>query len=319
MGLKDVTWRLVYDKLWLRFNAEEFQFEDALEVIFERKKFGSKEIKYASKLINEIEDNAHAIHVKATYDQRVRLYRLLNPEKVSNARAVFQIVHQRDKAYTFSDLVKEANKSVNWNYMYIKDSTVGFWTNYYRSIDVNHLSIKEEDLDGWIALFKLYGSQILVNGRIVYESESKTQAIHLHTELSSREDQVAEMADHYQPPHYTIAECLEDNDVLGALAIMIRRWDTLMWDKVVEASRTSRVINTLGFCMDAINKEANKEVFSKRLIKKVEKLIEKRTETIGTSELGTAVYLHFRPLEKKWNVKCHHSNVFTKAVEDLIG
>lgn len=319
MGLKDVTWRLVYDKLWLRFNGEEFIFEDALEVIF-GKKIGSKEVKYASKLLNEIEDNAYAIHTKASYDQRIRLYRLLNPEKVSNARAVFQRVCQKDKAYTFVDLVKEANKSVNWNYMYIKDSAVGFYSNYYRSIDVHHLSIEEEDLNGWVALFKLYGSQILVNGKVVSESISKAQAIHLHTDLSSRDDQIAEMSNlHYQPPHYTIAECLEDNDVLGALAIMISSKDTLMWNKVIEAAKNSRVINILGFCMDAINKEVNKEVFNKRLLKKIEKLIEKRIETIGkTLELGTTIYIDYQTLEKKWNVKCYQASVFRKAVEDLI-
>jgi hypothetical protein len=91
MALKDVTWRLVYDRLWLRFKVEEFRFEDALEVIF-GKKFSGKNVKYASKLLNEIEDNAYAIHTRASYDQRVRLYRLLNPEKVSmNQRQMLRL------------------------------------------------------------------------------------------------------------------------------------------------------------------------------------------------------------------------------------
>lgn len=319
MKLKDVTWRLVYDRLWLRFSGEEFRFEDALEVIF-GEKFSNKEIKYVSKLLNEIEDNAYAIHTRASYDRRVRLYKLLNPEKVSNARAILQKVHQRGNAYTFSDLAKEAFKSVNWNYMYIKDSAVGFYSKYYRSVDVHHLSIKKEDLDGWIALFKFWNSQILLNGEIVHESKFKKQAIHLHTDLDNRNDQIAEMTNlHYQPPHYTIAESLEDNDVLGALSVMIRSKNTLIWDKVIEAAKEYRVINTLGFCMDAINKEANREIFSEKLIEKVEKLIEKRIEVIeAIPELGTTEYANFKPLEKKWNVNCHQANIFTKAVEDLV-
>jgi len=316
--LKDVTWRLVYDKLWLKFRGEEIRFEDILEVIYGKRKFSVREIKYASKLLNEIEDNACAIHTRASYDQRVRIYRLLHPEKISNARAVFLKIHKKDRTYTLSDLVKEANKSVNWNYMYIKDSAAGFWTNYYRSIDVHHLSIKEEDLDGWLALFKLYGPQILVNDKIVYESTSKAQAIHLHTDLSSREDQVAEMTDlHYQLPHYTIAECLEDDDAQGALAVMVRCKDTLMWDKVIEAVKSARVINTLGFCMECINKEANKSIFNIKILKKIEKLIEKRTEIIGkTPELE--VTIDYQDLEKKWNVKCYQTAVFKKIVEDLV-
>jgi len=318
MVIKDVTWRLVYDKLRLRFNTEEFGFEDALGVIFDKKKFSSKDIKYGSKLLNEIEDNAYAIHTKASYDQRVRLYRLLNPEKVSDARGVYQVVHQKKKGFT--SLAKEASRLKKWNYMYIRDSASGFYSDYYRSIDVHHLSIKEEELDGWIALFKLWDCQILVNNRIVHESISKAPAVHLHADLSSRWDQVAEMTNlHYQPPPYTIAECLEDNDVLGALAIMAKSRDTLMWNKVMEIARNNRVINTLGFCMEYINKEANKEVFSRRLLKKAEKLMEKRLETIGkTPELGTTVKTEHQDLEKKWNVKCYQVANLRKAVEDLI-
>jgi hypothetical protein len=320
MTLKDVTWRLVYDRLWLRFKVGEFWFEDALEVIFGTKKVSGKEVKYASKLLNEIEDNAYAIHTRASYDQRVRLYRVLNPEKVSNARGIYQIVHQKGREFTFEDLVKEANRAVKWNFMYIKDSAIGFWTNYYRSVDVHHISILEADLDGWIALFKLWDTQILVDDTIIHESKANAQAIHLHTDLGSREDQAAEMTNlHYQPPHYAIAESLENNDLLGALAILIRCVDTLKWKRVMEAARTYSVINRLGFCMECINKEANKELFSKKILEKIEKSVEKRTETIGKiPELGTTTYLHFQTLEKKWNVKCYQANVFTKAVEDLV-
>lgn len=322
MALKDVTWRLVYDRMWLRFKVEEFRFEDALEVIFGKKKFSGKEMKYASKLLNEIEDNAYAIHTRASYDQRVRLYRLLNPEKVSTARAVYQMVHQWESGFTLEDLVKEANRAVKWNYMYIKDSAIGFWTNYYRSIDVHHIAVLEEDLDGWIALLKLWDTQLLVDGKIIHESKAKAQAIHIHTDLSSREDQAAEMTNlHYQPPHYAIAECLEDDDILGALAILIRCVNTLKWKRVIETARTYRVINTLGFCMECINKEANKEIFSEKILEKIEKSVEKRTEIIGKiTEFGTTIYqrFHFQTLEKKWNVEYNQANVFTKAVEDLV-
>ncbi len=319
MPIKDVTWRREYDKLWLRFTSEEFGFEDALDVIF-GKKFGKKEVKYASKLLNEIEDNAYAIHTRASYDQRVRLYRLLNPEKVSNARAVYTKVWEKGKGFTSMDLTKEANKSLKWNYMYIKDSAIGFHTNYYRSIDVHHLSIYAEDVDGWTALFKLWDSQILINDKVVYESKAKKQAIHLHTDLKSREEQVTEMTNlHYQPPHYTLVEALEDNDILGALAIMIRKKGTLEWDKVIKIAKANRVINTLGFCLECINKEAGKGVFSKKITKKVEGFIDKRTETIGKiPELGVSINLDYENLEDKWNVKCYQSANFEKAVLDLL-
>jgi hypothetical protein len=43
---------------------------------------------------------------------------------------------------------------------------------------------------------------------------------------------------HYQPPHYAIAECMEDDDIPGALAILIRCVNTLKWKRVIETART---------------------------------------------------------------------------------
>jgi hypothetical protein len=324
-GLTDVKWRLVYDKLWLRFKSEEFRFEDALEAIFEKKKFSAEEVKYASKLLNEIEDNAYAVHTRTSYDQRIRLYRVLNPEKVSNARAVFvklfDKASQRGMGIHFGKLAEEANKSLKWNYMYVKDSAVGFLTGNYRSIDINHISVFEKDLDGWIALFRLWNCQIIVNNKVVYESKAKAQAVRIHVDLDGREG-VNEMTNtHYQLPEYAIAECLEDGEILDALAVMITNRNMGMgnWDKAIKSAKVHGVINTLGFCMDVINKEANKKVFSSELVEKVEKSVNERIETIGQKpEIGTSVNLDYQNLENKWNVKCYQASVFRKAVLDLL-
>ena len=52
-------------------------------------------------------------------------------------------------------------------------------------MNIHHISVLEEDLDGWIALFKLWDTQILVDDQIIHESKAKVQAIHLHTDLKS--------------------------------------------------------------------------------------------------------------------------------------
>jgi len=318
MALRDVTWRLVYDKIRLRFSSNEFRFEDALETIFGKKKFNEREIKYASKLLNEIEDNAYAIHSRAEYDRRARLYRLLSPEKVSDARGIYQMLHQRGEGFTFDDLAREANSWKKWDYLYVKDSAIGFHTDYYRSIDVHHLSVLEDDTDGWIALLRFLGSQILVNDKVVHESD-KGLVIHLHTDLESRKDQLSETKDYYQPAHYALVEALEDNDIPGALAIMIIKRNSLEWEKVIETARTSGVINTLGFCMECINKDAEKKVFNNSLIRKVEKFKSKRKESMGKKpELSVSVEIGYSSMEKKWNVECFQAASFRKAVLDLL-
>lgn len=313
-----VMWQSVYDRLWLSFRKEFFRFEDAMGKIYPCKgRFSAKQLKYASKILNEMEDNGYAIHKKADYDQRVYLYRLLDPKKVTEAWGIFSfwIV---GKQPTFIDKIAEdANKIAKWDYMKIKDSAIAFWTNYYREIDVFHFSISEDDLDGWISLFKLFDYTVVVNGVIVHETKTKHQALHFHTDLKEREEQIKGMKNHVQPLHYAVAESLADNDLLGALAILLRNRKKTEWKKVIEASIEYHTINSLGFSLEILNKEAGKEIFDNSTIKQIHKNIEKKVFIIGSKE-EESVRIDYEDLEKKWNVKCFNYSTFEKAVLDLV-
>ncbi|MCS4540806.1 MAG: hypothetical protein HY929_00555 [Euryarchaeota archaeon] len=313
----DIKWRSEYDKLWLKFKGKEFRFEDALEVIFGGKKFSSEQIKYGSKLINIIEDNGFAVHRKAEYDQRVRLYILLNPEKVSNARAIYKKVHEREKAFTFSTLLEEANKSAGWNYCYIKDTAIGYWTNFYRSVEVQHISISKEDVDGWITLFKLFGSSIILNDVSIDEQKERTETIHLHTDLDLRLNQTGK--NHYQLPHYTFTDSLKDDDIVSASAIAIVQKNKIDWDKVIQLAKDNGIMNTLGFVLECVNKEAKKQVFSKKLLDKIEKNKTRDIKIIkGIPTVGEIRNLAYKELEDKWNVRCYQADSFKKVVLDLV-
>ena len=312
----DIKWRLEYDKLWLRFKDEEFRFEDALEVIFGGKKFSSKQIKYGSKLINIIEDNGFAVDRKADYDQRVRFYRLLNPERVSNARAIYKKVHEREKAFTFSTLVEEANKSAGWDYCYIKDTAIGYWTNFYRSVEVQHISISKEDVDGWISLFKLFDASIILDDVSIDEQRERGETIHLHTDLDMRLNQIDK--NHYQLPHYTFTDSLKDNDVVSALAIAIVQ-KKIDWDKVIQLAKDNGMMNTLGFVLECVNKEAKKQVFNKNLLDKIGKNKTRDIKIIkGIPTVGEIRNLAYKELEDKWNVRCYQADSFKKVVLDLV-
>ncbi|MFQ5891628.1 MAG: hypothetical protein ACE5HW_02400, partial [Candidatus Methanofastidiosia archaeon] len=308
----NIKWRLEYDKLWLRFKNKEFRFEDALEVIFGKKKFSLKQIKYGSKLINIIEDNGFAVHRKADYDQRVRLYRLLNPEKVSNARAIYKKIHERVKVFTFSSLVEEANRSADWNYCYIKDTAIGYWTNFYRSVEVQHVSISKKDADGWIALFKLFSSSIILDGVSINDPRGKGEIIHLHTDLDLRLNQISK--NHYQLSHYTFIDSLKD-DIAAALAISIVQKNKLDWDKMIQLAKDNGLTNTLGFVLECINKEAKKQIFSKKLLDRIEKDKTRDIKIIkGNKTVGKIRDLAYKELEDKWNVRCYQADIFKKVV-----
>lgn len=304
---KPPKWQLAYDKLWMKFRKKEFRFEDMTEVVFGGK-VGEKEVKYASKLLNQLEDGGYLITRRAEYDRRVRIYRLLDPEKISNARAIYKKVYERDKSFTFKDLIKEAFSSLGWKYLYIKDSAQGHWTNYYRSIEVQHLSVDKEDLDGWIALFKFFGANLIVEGFLI--NKSKKESIHLHTDLELRKNQIGES--NYQLPRYTIVEAFKE-DLLAALAVLISQRERLDWKKTIKLAKSNGLINTLGFSLECINKESEKQVFPKKLLDKIKKREE--IELIGK---GSKTDMDYKNLGEKWNVKCYRADVYKKAVLDLV-
>ncbi|MFA5771553.1 MAG: hypothetical protein WC974_02350 [Thermoplasmata archaeon] len=318
MTLKDVKWRLVYDILALQFKGKEFRFEDALEYITSiGKDMGITNLKYASKLLNEIEDNAHAVHRRADDDQRFRLYRLLSSEKVSTARGVYQkVLLTKQDGFELIDFVSEANKSAGWDYGYIKESAVGFWTNYHRSVDVYHLSVSKEDADGWIALCRLWDGQIVIDGKVVYESTAKPQTVHLHSDMDVRMGQFDK--NHYQRPYYTIIECFKDNDFQGGLAVLILQKENLNWKELIKHASSSGLINTLGFSMDFVNKVSERIFFDKNTISKIEENKSSSFETIEGVKGETWADLVIADLENKWNVKCYQSHILRKTVEDLI-
>lgn len=312
-----VMWLSVYDRLWLSFHRDFFRFEDAMDKIYPgERRFGTRQLKYASKLLNEMEDNGYAIHKKADYDQRVYLYRLLAPEKVTEAWAIYSIWHSGKQPAFMDKIVEDADRHAKWNYMSIKDSAAGFWTNYYRDVNIFHFSVSEDDMDGWISLFKLFDYSVIVNGVIFHETKSNAQSVHFHSDLKERTE-TKEMIDHVQPLHYTAAESLADSDELGALAVLLRNREKIDWKKVIKASEEYHVVNALGFSLEALNREAGKEVFDSAIIKQIHKNVEKKSFTIGSRD-EKYVRIDYEDLEKKWNVKCFQYSAFEKAVLDLV-
>ena len=312
--MKDVGWRIEYDKLWLRLKNNEFMFEDALNAIFGKRKISTKEIKYASKLLNLIEDNEFSISFKAEHDQRVKIYRLLAPEKVSNARAVFAISHKR-KGFSDTNILKEAHDSVKWDYAYIKNSAVDFWTNNYRSVDVEHISVFKEDVDGWIALLKLFKYSVVVDGVVVFE---KGRTFYLHSNLDLIKNQTE---NHYQMPHYTIIDCLK-SDFNSALAVLVIQKNRIKWNELIKLAESNGLINILGFVLDVINKQAKKQVFLKNTIPKIEKKKKDDYEIIEGIETKQGkeywIDVEYKELQEKWHVKCYQPDAIRKIVEDLL-
>jgi hypothetical protein len=310
-----VTWQLAYDRLWLKFSGQEFTFEDALKVIFNRKNHDAKNVKYGSKLLNEMEDKGYAVDRKADYDQRVRLYRLLHPEMVSNAWAIFDILTREKKTLSSDDILDGAKKFAGWDYMFIKDTALAKWANNYYSVEVPQVSVSRKVLDGWISLLKLQGLHVIADGILV--SEAKRKGIARVQLFSDLDDRMHQKGNHYQNLSYAILEGIRDHNISGALAALYIQRKKVEWNVLIKISAKTGTLNRLGFLLETLNFEVGKQIFDNKIIKKIMSLKSKELEVVEAvgEPYRTDAY---EELEKKWHVRCEQAGVFRKIVEDLI-
>ncbi len=314
-GVSKVIWQLTYDTLWLRFKNREFTFENALEVIFDKKSFDNNDIKYGSKLLNELQDRGYAIDRKADYDQRARLYRLLHPEMVSNAWAIFDSLSKEKREILLERILEGAKAFASWDYLFIGDAALARWSNNYYSVEVLDVSVLQKVLDGWISLLKLFGFQIIVDGILVSEAKTKrAQNAHLHSDLEHRLHQKDK---EYQNLHYAIIEGIRENNIGGSLATLYVQRKKVKWKILIDIATKSGVLNRLGFLLETLNFEAEKMIFDSRIISKVFSMkspelevIEAKGQPYRTGRYGK--------MEDKWHVRCEQEGVFRKIIEDLI-
>lgn len=321
MGRFRVKWLSVYDQLWLKFKLDKIRFDDVLKLVYpDKKEFEEKEVKYISKLLSEMEHNSYVIRFRSEFDQRVNIYKLIPPEKATVVWGFYSKCAKKERGMSFTILLKEAHKEFGWNYMHIKDSAVYYHTSAYRSIEVQHVSVSKKDSAGWIALFNLFNYRILVNNKLINESRESGETINLHTNLDEKGEQLKSMTNtHVQPRVYTVTECLKDGDILGALAILIRlSWTDNEWDKLIKLAADEHVINILGFCMDYVNKKADRIIFKKELMEKVHNSLEKKIEIIGEEPEFFEESRGEKELEKKWKTRCYNMTALRKAVQDLL-
>jgi hypothetical protein len=310
-----VTWQLAYDRLWLKFGGQEFTFEDALKVMFDRKNHNVKDVKYGSKLINEMEDGGYAIDRKADYDQRVRLYRLLHPEMVSNAWAIFDILAGKKRVLPLENILDGAKNFAGWDYMFIKDTALARWASNYYSVEVSQVSVSHKVVDGWVSLLKLLGLQVIANGTIISEVRRKGAAkVQLFCDL---DDRLHQKGNHYQNVNYAVLEGIKEHNITGALAALYIQRKKVKWSVLIESSAKTGTLNRLGFLLEALNLEAGKQIFDNKIIKKIMSLKSKELEVIKAAgePYRTDAY---EELENKWHVKCEQSGAFMKIAEDLI-
>jgi len=289
-----------YAKLYHQFRTDPFDFEVAQEILG----YDTRETERTLRLLRNrgflYKARVPSYLVKKTYN-------LIPPEQAVIAFALSQ------ESESVEDKLKAASK----DYQYVVNGAAAAYKHHgYMTPAKTDILIYKEDLGFWIALLKERQLQIAVDDAL---AEKRGTVIHLHTNLTKETFARAIKIDSI---YYTSAEDLvldffrhpTDTSLLDALAIMLTCAEDLDWDLLAK----SDVTQELGFAMEVVNKEARKDVFPKKLIKKFaeREVVHKRFSTSAELLDLPEEYHH---LAKNWNLEVNIlPRVFQKAALDLV-
>jgi len=289
-----------YVKLYYRFRDRPFDFAGAQELL------GYGKAKTA-RTLQEIENSGLLHRGRLSTDLRRRIYRLISLEQFALAFALSQE----------SQGLGEKLSAASQDFQYvITGAAAAYKYHGYMTPAKTDILIYKEDFGFWIALLREKQVQIAVDDAL---AEKRGTVIHLHTNLTEETFARAVQIDGI---YYTSAEDLvldffrypADTSLLDALAIMLTHTEHLDWDLLAR----SDVTQELGFAMEVLNKEAGKEVFSKKLIEKFaeREVVHKR---FATSAELLDLPEEYHDLAKNWNLEVNiPPRVFQKAALDLV-
>ncbi|MBI4713376.1 MAG: MarR family transcriptional regulator [Planctomycetes bacterium] len=294
-----------YYALHEKHKLEPFEFNDAVVVLQKGKKM-------VSKTLNELEDKGYLVTKRDEVDKRCRLYKLLSME---------EIVSVYGEPAELTDPIKKLKKT-QMPYLLTGNYASHLYTRYASPAKIE-ISIYEKDLSPWIAYLKSKDLGISIDDNL---AEGK-QIAHLYTDLAESRLSEKRMQNglHLESIEQLITLLLKRKDsfsLTDALSLLITQ--KLNWQRLISLLKDNNLLEETGILMEITNKEAGRQVFSKKHLAQIKKMssMSKKTYHIKASKKDIFRKEPERPYQeiaKKWNIDLSiPKSIITKVVQDLI-
>jgi len=290
-----------YAQLYQSFQTGPFGVESAQEAL----RFNDSD--KMAVVLARLENRGFLYKARVPSHLRKKRYHLVPPEQAVIAFALSQ------ESAGIENRLRAASKDFQY---VVTGAAAAYKYHGYMTPAKTDIRIHKEDLGFWIALLKEEGIQLAVDDIL---AEKRGQVIHLHTNLTKETFARAVQIDgiYYTSPEDLVLDFFRhptDTSLLDAMAITLTCAEDLDWDLLAKSDVTQEV----GFTMEVLNKEAGKEVFSKKLVKKfaeregVHKRFSITPELLDLPE-------EYHDLGKNWNLEVNiPPRVFQKAALDLV-
>ena len=300
-----------YSLLYLQKGVHIFDFDEAKEVV------GVEDTKALSDVLTRLKNRGFLISKRDPVDPRRRLFKLIDPESAVTAFGIQNTARSRH--------VVDKLRAAHLDYV-IGDAYAAYQHHHYSTPGTIDIYVRKRDLNTWISLLVERGTAVSIDD--IPSEKSAKENLHLHSALTD------DMLDHsvvtqgirYLSPEALVLNGLAVQDSFGladALAILVVKRDELDWTHLLKQARQSRLVRELGSCLDTINVEARREVFSHDLIDELLENADVSNRTTFPKPSETDPFIDeeeaYPQLSEKWNLRIRLSKAFiSKIVLDLL-
>jgi hypothetical protein len=264
-----------YNSLWARYENKQFTFKEVVEQLRVSRVM-------AVKILWELERRGFLIKERSETDYRARFYRLISPEDVGFAIAIYSLIEkERIRRQSFIEKLLLINDKLP--YALTGSYAAYYYHRYMIPPKVFEIKIRSGDEGKWIAFLTDEQTRVFI-GSVTEKRKIKNYVRLLHSFLPIESIRSkAEEGYYIEKPEFLLIELLgreTQNSIVEAVAIILRKKD-LKWfgkDGLINLAEKYGISRRLGFLLDAINFESSKPLIEEEITKRIKESVKGRSE-----------------------------------------
>lgn len=297
-----------YARLYSEKGIEWFGFEEAATIL------NIEDKSVLSLRLTRLEERGFLISKRDSVDRRKKYFKLLEPNDVVFAYGIQSLSRSSD----VMELLSIASKNIDF---VVGGSYAAYVYSRYASPGKIDIYIRKQDAGKWIALLSSKSTSVSVDDML--SERTGKENVHIHASLTEEmiRDSVKLDGIRYVAPETLIVEGLreqEESPLTDAFAVLITKRKELDFSKLSSLARYENLQKELGACMEIINLEARKKIFSPTIIQKMRSRISLSRKTTFPRDV-TEEAKEYKHVSERWGLKIGLSKAFvSKIITDLV-
>lgn len=297
-----------YAMLYVEKNVQWFDFDEAKKIL----NIENKSVLSLS--LAKLEDSGFLIAKRDSVDRRKKHFRVLEPKDIVFSYSTRSLSASND----IMDVLVGALKKLDF---VIGGAYAAYVHSGYASPSKIDIYVKKEDEDRWISLLSDKSTSISIND-MLSEKIAKTN-VHIHSSLTQEmiDDSLKLDGLRYFPPEILVVDGLRGQtefSLADSFAILIKNRKEIDFDKLLKFAKNENLEKELGACLEIINLESKKKIFSDIVINKIRSKVDfsrRRLFPRDITEENTA----YIGISRRWGLQISLSRAFvSKIIMDLV-